>query len=42
VLEQIAANVLGRMHGEVYAGCTLKGSVPRQLEKFIKPFLKGV
>jgi len=42
VLEQILANVLGRIHGEVYAGCTLKGKAPRQLENFIKPFLKGV
>ena len=42
VLEQIATNILGRMHGEVYASCILKRSVPRQLEKFIKPFLSGV
>ncbi len=42
VLEQVVANILGRMHGEVYAGCTLKGLVPRQLENFIKPFLSGV
>jgi len=42
VMEQVVANILGRIYGEVYAGCTLKGSVPRQLEKFIKPFLKGV
>ena len=42
VLEQVVANILGRMHGEVYAGCTLKGSVPRQLDNFIKPFLSGV
>jgi glycosyltransferase involved in cell wall biosynthesis len=42
VLEQVVANILGRMHGEVYAGCTVKGSVPRRLENFIKPFLSGV
>jgi glycosyltransferase involved in cell wall biosynthesis len=41
-LEQVVANILGRIHGEVYAGCTLKGSMPRQLENFIKPFLSGV
>ena len=42
VLEQVVANVLGRIHGEVYAGCMLKRQAPRQLENFIKPFLKGV
>jgi len=42
VLELVVANILGRMHGEVYAGCTLKGSASRQLENFLKPFLSGV
>ena len=42
MLEQVVANILGRVHGEVYAGCTVKGSVPRRLENFIKPFLSGV
>jgi len=42
VLEQVVANILGRTYGEVYAGCMLKGFVPRWLENFIKPFLKGV
>ena len=41
-MERVVANILGRMYGEVYAGCTLKGSVPRQLKKFITPFLSGV
>jgi glycosyltransferase involved in cell wall biosynthesis len=42
VLEQVVANILGRVHGEVYAGCTVKGAVPRRLENFIRPFLSGV
>ncbi|MBW2708390.1 MAG: glycosyltransferase family 2 protein [Deltaproteobacteria bacterium] len=41
-LEQVSANILGRMHGEVYAGCMLNGSLPRPLECFIQPFLSGV
>jgi glycosyltransferase involved in cell wall biosynthesis len=41
-LEQVVANILGRIYGEVYAGCMLKGSVPQPLENFIKPFLSGV
>ena len=42
MLEQVAANKLGRIYGEVYAGCMLKGEMPRQLESFIRPFLSGV
>lgn len=42
MLEQVAANILGRIYGEVYAGCMLKGEMPRQLEDFIRPFLSGV
>jgi glycosyltransferase involved in cell wall biosynthesis len=42
VLEQVVANILGRIHGEVYASCMVKGSVQRRLENFIKPFLSGV
>jgi len=41
-LEQVAANTLGRIYGEVYASCALKGGVPRQLEGFVRPFLSGV
>jgi len=41
-LEQVVANILGRIHGEVYAGCTIKGPMPRQLKSFITPFLSGV
>ena len=41
-LEQVAANILGRIYGEAYAGCMLKGPVSRQLEEFMRPFLSGV
>jgi glycosyltransferase involved in cell wall biosynthesis len=41
-LEQVAANILGRIYGEVYAACMLKGPAPRRLENFIRPFLSGV
>jgi len=41
-LEQVAANILGRAHGEAYAASMLKGPVPRRLESFIRPFLSGV
>jgi enoyl-CoA hydratase/carnithine racemase len=41
-LDQVAANVLGRIHGEAYAARVLKGSAPRSLEAFIRPFLSGV
>jgi GT2 family glycosyltransferase len=41
-LDQVAANVLGRIHGEAYAARVLKGSAPRPLEVFIRPFLSGV
>ncbi|MFO7598991.1 MAG: hypothetical protein R6X27_04180, partial [Candidatus Desulfacyla sp.] len=41
-LEQVAANILGRIYGEVYAGCVLKGRAAPQLEEFIRPFLSGV
>jgi len=41
-LEQVAANILGRIYGEVYAGCMLKGEAPLELECFIRPFLSGI
>jgi GT2 family glycosyltransferase len=41
-LEQVAANSLGRIYGEVYASCVLKGPAPQRLERFIRPFLSGV
>jgi len=41
-LEQVAANILGRIYGEVYAGSVLKGRVSRPLEDFVRPFMSGV
>jgi len=42
VLEQVTANVLGRIYGEVYAGYMVKGQTPENLKNFIQPFLAGV
>ncbi len=42
VLEQIAANVLGRIYGEVYASCMLAERRSPRLEDFIRPYLNGV
>ena len=42
VLDQITANVLGRIYGEVYASCMLNGKISSELEDFIKPYSKGV
>ncbi|MCF8143838.1 MAG: glycosyltransferase [Deltaproteobacteria bacterium] len=41
-VEQVAANILGRIHGEVYAAGVLKGRVSRRLDEFIRPFFSGV
>lgn len=41
-LEQIVANLLGRIYGEVYASCMLNGKMSSELEDFIKPYRKGV
>jgi len=42
VLEQITANILGRIYGEVYASCMLAERRSPRLEDFIRPYLKGV
>ncbi len=42
VLDQITANVLGRIYGEVYASHTLQGEAPSQLISFMMPFMKGI
>jgi hypothetical protein len=42
VLEQSAANILGRIYGETYASCMLRGKVSSQLEAFIRPYMRGV
>lgn len=41
-LEQVVANVLGRIYGEVYAGYMVKGQTPGNLRNFIQPFMTGV
>jgi len=41
-LEQVTANTLGRIYGEVYASSVLEGRVPRPLEEFVRPLLSGV
>ena len=42
VLDQSAANILGRIYGETYASCMVRGRISSQLEAFIKPYLSGV
>jgi len=42
VIDQSAANILGRIYGETYASCTVKGKISSQLETFIKPYMGGV
>ena len=42
VFEQSAANILGRIYGETYASCMLRGKMSSQLDAFIRPYMKGV
>jgi len=42
VLDQSVANILGRIYGEVYASCMVKGKISSQLEAFIKPYMGGI
>ena len=42
VLDQSAANILGRIYGEAYASCMLGGKISSQLEAFIKPHMQGI
>ncbi|MFP4088306.1 MAG: hypothetical protein ACLFUL_16110, partial [Desulfobacteraceae bacterium] len=41
-LDQIAANVVGHIFGETYASHRVKGKVPSQIDRFIRPFMRGV
>ena len=41
-LDQSVANILGRIYGETYASCMVKGKISLQLEAFIKPYMGGV
>ena len=42
LLDQIVANVLGRVYGEVYASRLLKDNISPSLQSFIRPFFRGV
>lgn len=42
VIDQSATNILGRIYGETYASCMVKGKISSQLEAFIKPYMRGV
>ena len=42
VLEQCAANTLGRIYGETYASYVLSRRTSPQLERFFKPYLRGI
>mgnify|MGYP006282652495 FL=1 len=41
-LDQIAANVVGRIFGETYASHMVRGKVPPQIHRFMHPFMQGV
>lgn len=41
-IDHAAASVTGRVYGEVYSSCLLKGEVPPAIENFIRPYLSGV
>ena len=41
-LDQSVANILGRIYGEAYASCMVKGNISSQLEAFIKLYMRGV
>ena len=42
VLELIAANVLGRIYGEVYASRMLSGETSSRFQAFMRPYMKGI
>lgn len=42
VLDQSVANLLGRIYGEAYASCMVKGNISSKLQAFIKPYMGGV
>ena len=41
-LDRIAANVMGRTFGEVYASCMVKGRISHRLEAFMKSYRADV
>lgn len=42
LLEQVTANVVGRVYGEVYASHVLTGNLASSLESLMRPFFYGV
>jgi len=42
VLDQSAANILGRLYGETYASSMLRGKISSQLDAFMIPYMRGV
>ena len=42
LLDQVAANVVGRAYGEVYASRLLKGTMSLFLESLVRSFFHGV
>jgi len=42
LLDQVAANAMGRAYGEVYASRLLKGTISPSLESLVRPFFHGV
>ena len=42
VLDQIVANILGRMYGEAFASSMLRDKISLQLDAFMIPFIRGV
>ena len=41
-LDQVSANVLGRIFGETYASCMVKGRIPSKMGRFMGPFMGGI
>jgi len=41
-IEQVTATTLGRLYGELYSAHMLKGTVPREVEDLVGPYLEGV
>ena len=42
VLDQIVANILGRMYGEAFASSMLRDKISLQLDAFMIPYMRGV
>ena len=42
VLDQIVANILGRVYGETFASSMLRDKISLQLDAFMEPYMRGV